>query len=276
MQHAPPSGSLDCSLTRIQRESTRSAFTLDRPRVLLALVAAGALGWSVPLAIADDAAEAKRIFNQRCTACHTYGKGIKVGPDLKGATERRPRPWLRQFIRASSAMIKAGEPTAKELFTKFKQQRMPDWSDLSDHQITAILDWFAASGPEQKEPDERLAETATAAEVDRGRALFHGGARLANGGLPCAACHAIKEGSGEIGGSLAPPLTDAYRRYHDRALTLFLKRPCSPREPERSASIYLLPQESFDLKAYLRQAALSDTARPHIGPPATQRTGGTR
>jgi mono/diheme cytochrome c family protein len=272
MQPPPPPGSLDCSVTRIQRESARSAFALDRPGVLLVLVAAGALGWSVPLAIAGDAAEAKRIFNQRCTACHTYGKGVKVGPDLKGATERRSRPWLRQFIRGSSGMIKAGDPTAKELFTRFKQQRMPDWSDLSDHQITAILDWFAASGPEQKEPDERLAETATVPEIERGRALFHGEARLASGGLPCAACHAIKEGGGVVGGSLARPLTDAYRRYQDRALTIFLKRPCSPREPERSASVYLLPQESFVLKAYLRQAALSEP--PHIGP--TPRTGGTR
>jgi cytochrome c2 len=29
--------------------------------------------------------DAKKIFNQRCTACHTYGKGVKVGPDLKAS-----------------------------------------------------------------------------------------------------------------------------------------------------------------------------------------------
>ena len=31
-------------------------------------------------------------FTTRCTACHTFGKGVKVGPDLKGVTERRQRP----------------------------------------------------------------------------------------------------------------------------------------------------------------------------------------
>jgi cytochrome c2 len=46
--------------------------------------------------------EAAATFNGRCTACHTYGKGIKVGPDLKGVTERRKRDWLLKFIHASS------------------------------------------------------------------------------------------------------------------------------------------------------------------------------
>jgi protein SCO1/2 len=76
-------------------------------------------------------AEAAAIFNRRCTACHTYGKGIKVGPDLKGVTGRRTHDWLLKFIRASSMVIKSGDPTATKLFAEFKGQRMPDWTDLS-------------------------------------------------------------------------------------------------------------------------------------------------
>jgi hypothetical protein len=34
-----------------------------------------------------------------------------------------------------------------------------------------------------------------------------------------------------------------------------LKRPCFAREPERSDSDYLTPQESFDLKSYMASAA---------------------
>src|SRR5262245_34745301 len=77
------------------------------------------------------ASEAKKIFNTRCTACHTFGKGIKVGPDLKGVTERRPRDWLLHFVRSSQKVIESGDPVAKQLFQQFKGQRMPDWSDLS-------------------------------------------------------------------------------------------------------------------------------------------------
>src|SRR5689334_7387704 len=90
------------------------------------------------------AIDAKKVFNSRCTACHTFGKGVKVGPDLKGVTARRQRPWLQQFIRGSSKVIASGDPTATELFRTYKKQRMPDWTDLSPQDVSVILDWLAA------------------------------------------------------------------------------------------------------------------------------------
>jgi hypothetical protein len=51
---------------------------------------------------------ASAIFNRRCTACHTYGKGVKIGPNLKGVNERRTREWLIRFIRTSSQLISLG------------------------------------------------------------------------------------------------------------------------------------------------------------------------
>ena len=205
---------------------------------------------------ASDGSEAKKIFNQRCTACHTFGKGVKVGPDLKGVTERRPRRWLLSFIRGSQRMIQAGDPVAVDLFRQFKQERMPDWSDLTPEQVTGILEWFAASGPEQREPDERDAQLATAAEVTRGRQLFHGTVPQATHGLACAACHAIQDGASSSSAGLAPDLTTAYLAYRDRALTLFLKSSCFRREPVQPPGNYLTPTESFLIKAYLRHTAL--------------------
>ncbi len=38
---------------------------------------------------ADLAASGRLLFEQKCTACHTIGAGIRVGPDLSGVTERR-------------------------------------------------------------------------------------------------------------------------------------------------------------------------------------------
>jgi len=102
---------------------------------------------------AARATDAKKIFNQRCTACHTFGKGVKVGPDLKGVTVRRQRPWLLKFVRSSQTVIAAGDPIATELFRTFKKQRMPDWTDLSPQDVNAILDWLAVDGPEQKPAD---------------------------------------------------------------------------------------------------------------------------
>ena len=91
--------------------------------VLCALALVVCVGRS---AFASDAAEAKKIFNQRCTACHTFGRGVKVGPDLKGVNERRARPWLLRFIRSSQSLIKEGDAVASGLFDQFRRQRMPD------------------------------------------------------------------------------------------------------------------------------------------------------
>jgi mono/diheme cytochrome c family protein len=212
-----------------------------------------ALTTHVIVASAADSAEAKAIFRKRCTACHTFGRGVKVGPDLKDVNERRTREWLIRFVRGSSSVIQSGDPTATKLFREFNEERMPDWSDLSPEQVTAILDYFAKNGPLQKEPDERDATTATAREIERGRELFHGLTRLNYGGRACDTCHSIRDTKSKDG-SLGPDLTGAYFKYHDRALTDFLRHPCFAREPERSAPTYLTPQETFDLKAYMAKA----------------------
>jgi mono/diheme cytochrome c family protein len=208
---------------------------------------------------ASDGGEAARTFEQRCTACHTFGHGIKVGPDLKGVTDRRSRAWIVAFVRGSSGVIASGDPTATALFTEFKGVRMPDWSDLSEAQVGAVLDWFAADGPDHEgEPDERSASLAEASDVEIGRRLFHGTMRFATGGVPCAACHATRDGAATSGGSFGPDLTDVYVRYQDRALTTFLRLPCVPRAPDSAAARFLAPEESFALKAYLRTVALAN------------------
>src|ERR1051325_12214375 len=78
-----------------------------------------------------DTAEAKKIFTTRCMACHTFGKGVKVGPDLKGVTERRQRDWIVKMVRSSSTMV-GSDPIAVQLFEEVQQQRMPDWKDPSE------------------------------------------------------------------------------------------------------------------------------------------------
>ncbi len=199
--------------------------------------------------------EAAAIFGKRCTACHTYGKGIKVGPDLKGVTERRKHDWLLKFIHASSTVIKSGDPIATGLFAQFKQQRMPDWTDLSEKQINDILEYLAIGGPDIKPDDERNAELAAPSDVERGQRLFTGLEPLKYGAQACITCHSIQ--GLNWGGSLGPDLTQTYVRYQDRALTEFLRRPCFQWRTAGSGEHYLSAKESFALKSFLRQRALA-------------------
>jgi nitrate reductase gamma subunit len=207
-------------------------------------------------------------------ACHTFGKGVKVGPDLKGVTERRQRPWLVKFIRSSQTVIGSGDPIATGLFEQFKQQRMPDWTDLSEAQIGSILDWLAVNGPDQQDPDARAADLATLAEIETGRQLFHGERAMTHGSMACGACHSIRDSAGKSGGTLAFDLTTAYSQFQDGAMTQFLKHPCFRRLPDSDPTLpaFLAPEESFAIKAYLRDTALNDPSNTQPGAPTLAKT----
>jgi mono/diheme cytochrome c family protein len=229
--------------------------------VVVMVLAAGLSAWAQDEPESGGvkfSAEAAAIFNKRCTACHTYGKGIKVGPDLKGVNDRRKRDWLVKFVRGSSAVIKSGDPTATTLFSQFKQQRMPDWADLSEKQVNDIMDYIGVGGPDIKPADERNAELGTPAEIENGRRLFTGEARLQYGAQACAACHTV-QGAG-WGGTLGPELTGTYLQYQDRALTEFLRHPCFRWGSGSAQARYLTTKESFSIKAFLRHAALEQKA----------------
>jgi|SRR5215467_2993900 len=222
--------------------------------------------------------QAAATFNSRCTACHTYGRGVKVGPDLKDVTKRRKREWLLKFIQGSSVLIKSGDPTASALFSQFKQQRMPDWVDLSEPQVNDILDFITVGGPDIKPADERSAETATNVETETGRKLFYGETPLKYGTQACATCHSVS-GGGLRGGGLGPNLSDVYPRYHDLALTQFLRHPCFTWERSATAEQYLTAKESFALKAFLRSVSTKGAAsatRPRRPDDVVARGGGDR
>jgi len=236
-------------------------------RVAMVVVGAGIILFAETASA--DTAEAKKIFTTRCMACHTFGKGVKIGPDLKGVTERRQRPWLLKFVRSSSTVIASGDPIATGLFEQFKQQRMPDWTDLSEPQVNSILDWLAISGPDQQEPDARPADSATIAEIETGRQLFHGGRAMSLGGIACASCHSVRDHDGSGGGTLATDLTTVYSQFQDGAMTQFLRHPCVLRHPEATLPAFLAPEEAFAIKAYLRDTALADqTTTQPPGKPA--------
>jgi len=190
-------------------------------------------------------------FARKCSSCHTFGQGVLVGPDLKGATDRHGRKWLTDWISSSDRVIQSGDPTANALFNKFKRQRMPDQS-LSPGELSDLIDYLAAGGPEaDARKKSRLADSATPAEIELGRMLFMGERAFARGGASCASCHRLDQTAG-AGGTLGPDLSRAYARFQDNRMSSLLDRGCFPRVPYTSAKSPLTEQESFALRAFLR------------------------
>jgi cytochrome c2 len=218
------------------------AVVLGASGLVFAALAGGAAGAEL---------DAGALFTTKCTSCHTFGHGDKVGPDLKGATQRHSRGWLVGWIQSSERMIREGDAAAVALFQQFRQQRMPD-HELSTAQVEELIDYLAADGPAAAERKRvRLASSASPEEVKRGERLFFGKMRLASGGAACASCHALAQHQ-TFGASLAPDLSKVYAKYQDMGLSHALERPCFPRTPSASGAKVVTDDESLALRAFLR------------------------
>src|SRR5262247_4098865 len=82
------------------------------------------------------------MFKKICAPCHTIGVGDRVGPDLRGVTQRRDRDWLAKFIQNPARLRAARDPAALALAEKYRAVRMPALgiaqNDASD--LIAYLD----------------------------------------------------------------------------------------------------------------------------------------
>lgn len=122
---------------------------LDDPPFLAARIA-GFLGWretkpekSYAEARPLDFDAGQYVFQSRCTACHSIGKGDRIGPDLRDVSVRRERTWLVRYIRVPDEMLAAGDPIATTLFKKYKEVRMPNLR-LAREEAEAVLSYIDA------------------------------------------------------------------------------------------------------------------------------------
>jgi cytochrome oxidase Cu insertion factor (SCO1/SenC/PrrC family)/cytochrome c2 len=95
------------------------------------------------------------LFKKMCAPCHTIGVGDRVGPDLRGVTARREKPWLEEFIQNPSKMRAKKDPTALALAAEYPAVRMPavglapaDAADLISYLETETARLEQDKGPE--------------------------------------------------------------------------------------------------------------------------------
>lgn len=218
-----------------------------------ALISTAATG----IARADDGGT---IFQSKCSACHTIGKGKSVGPDLKGITTTEDPTWLKNWVSSPSAMVKSGDAKAARLVKQYPLQ-MPDLG-LAPGDVDAVLAYIAQqSGSAKANANGPLAPVAKLPPGDsaNGREYFVGGLRFKNGGPPCMSCHSIS-GIGALGGgTLGPDLTNAYQKYGgDAGLASFLTNVPTPTMSAVWSREPLQPQEIADLTAFVKEGAVSE------------------
>ena len=126
---------------------------VDNPRFLAAQMASF-LGWRdaapahsyTELTEPPKVDQAERLFNGRCAACHTVGKGDGIGPDLANVTGRRDHCWVTRYVTEPDKMLAERDPVAVELFGRYKNVRMPNLG-LSADEVAQLLSYIEQKSP---------------------------------------------------------------------------------------------------------------------------------
>jgi protein SCO1/2 len=126
---------------------------VDNPRFLAATITNFLIGWKNRQVVTAKSYESARpipgfdagsyLFETKCAACHTFGEGDGIGPDLAGVTRARDRAWLEGFIKAPDRMLAQNDPIATALFAKYKQVVMPNLR-LGDGDVSALVKYIEA------------------------------------------------------------------------------------------------------------------------------------
>ena len=213
---------------------------------------------TVANAAGTDAEAGQQIFQEKCVACHTIGKGPLVGPDLKGVTERRPREWLEQWIAAPDAMLAKKDPYATDLLHQFHDVPMPN-PGLSSSDVDCRPRLSGNCGGAAAPATEAASAPAVQGNPEVGKDLFTGVVRFHNGGPPCMACHSAG-GIGALGGGqLGPDLTTVVSRYGGAAaVDAFVAGTPTPTMKAVWSKNPLTTEERANVVSFLAQAGVSE------------------
>ena len=104
--------------------------------------------WMGPIKHGKAAETGQQIFESRCAACHTIGKGKLVGPDLAGVTSRREENWLKRQIKEPDKLLAEKDPIAMQLLQEANNVAMVPLG-LSDAEVVAVIAYLKST--EQQE-----------------------------------------------------------------------------------------------------------------------------
>ncbi len=100
--------------------------------------------WLGPIKYTEAAETGQQIFQSKCAACHTIGKGNLVGPDLAGVSSRREEGWLIRQIKEPDRLIAEGDPIAMQLLQESNNVPMVPLG-LSDAEVETVIAYLKST-----------------------------------------------------------------------------------------------------------------------------------
>lgn len=100
--------------------------------------------WLGPIKHVEAAETGQQIFDSKCAACHTIGKGKLVGPDLAGVTSRREKSWLKRQIQEPDRLLAEEDPIALQLLQEANNVPMAPLG-LSDAEVVEVIAYLKST-----------------------------------------------------------------------------------------------------------------------------------
>ncbi|MHC4841170.1 MAG: c-type cytochrome [Planctomycetota bacterium] len=143
----------------------------------------------------------KKVFDEKCKACHSIGGGKLVGPDLKGLKDRAPSAeWVVAFVKDPQGINDDYAKKMRKAHHNNESTKVMAPLGLTDKETTDVVNYlFGGNAVETKAVEVATGDDAIA----MGKKYFTGQLSFENGGPACISCHTVSGLGAFGGGSLA-------------------------------------------------------------------------
>ncbi len=151
-----------------------------------------------PMAPSTDVTVGQGLFELNCLACHSIGEGARVGPDLRGVTDRRDRNWLTNWIDDPIGMGQRDSLARAIIAENNGIQMAPNQLNLGQiNQVLEYISWASEHAPTEMAAADAIPIDMTDAEMAQASRIFFD---------RCAGCHGTLR-AGATGPNIQPART---------------------------------------------------------------------
>jgi len=112
---------------------------------IFAFVALAGLGLS---GFAQNYEAGEKTFKMNCASCHKMDAKL-IGPPLMDVVSNQGEEWAKKWISNNETLRKSGDTHANAIYAEYNNMVMPNYSYLSDEELTDLVGYLADWKSEQ-------------------------------------------------------------------------------------------------------------------------------